>query len=271
MFKSTAYRYENENAILTITLILVAFVLAISAVMTFAISAVLFVFMLLMALASNRSHHRLLMQKAFRVQPDNAPNLHNIASICQRRLQPGPVDIFLLRSQALNAYTFGLGNPKVIVVYEPMLRVMDGQELAFVIGHEMGHVALGHTWLNTVLGGMAGIPTPFGAAVILNAAFRWWNRACEYSSDRAGLLACGSLNRSITALVRLAAPNVQTRAEFERAFAAIDAQDDSFANQALELFQSHPMIIRRINQLKNYANTAEYHRLQAAMNENLKG
>jgi len=36
---------------------------------------------------------------------------------------------------------------------------------------------------------MAGVPVGMGAAVLLSFAFRWWNRACEYSSDRAGLLA----------------------------------------------------------------------------------
>jgi hypothetical protein len=35
-------------------------------------------------------------------------------------------------------------------------------------------------------------------------AFLWWNRACEYSADRAGLLACGRLHKAISALVKLA-------------------------------------------------------------------
>jgi Zn-dependent protease with chaperone function len=52
----------------------------------------------------------------------------------------------------VNAYTFGLSESKNIVLYEPMLRIMNKGELAFVLGHEMGHVALGHTWLNTHCG-----------------------------------------------------------------------------------------------------------------------
>jgi len=32
----------------------------------------------------------------------------------------------------------------------------------FIIGHEMGH-----TWLNTIVGGIAGIPAPFDAAYFL--------------------------------------------------------------------------------------------------------
>jgi Zn-dependent protease with chaperone function len=91
----------------------------------------------------------------------------------------------------------------------------------------MGHVALGHTWLNTILGGMAGIPTSFGAAVLLYTAFRWWNRMCEYSADRAGLLACGDLHVAVSALVKLVKPEIRDQRDFERALALVDAEDDS--------------------------------------------
>jgi Zn-dependent protease with chaperone function len=247
----------------------VGLVIVITAAATLCLSGVFFIFMLIAAYFANRAHHQALVQNGFNITPQNAPGVAKIATICHRRLQPGAVQLFVAKGKALNAYTFGLNDPKIIVLYEPMLKVMSPDELAFVIGHEMGHVALNHTWLNTLLGGMAGIPAPFGASIILYAAFKQWNRACEYSCDRAGLLASNNLNKSIVALVKLAAPNIRTQAEFEKAFALVDAQDDTFNNRIAELFQSHPMIIRRINQLKEYANSQEYKKLQAAMNKNL--
>jgi Zn-dependent protease with chaperone function len=105
--------------------------------------------------------------------------------------------------------------------------------------------------------------------VILYTAFRSWNRNCEFSADRAGLLACGDLNKAISALVKLVAPNMRTQSDFERALTMIDAQDDNVLNQFGELFQSHPMVIRRINQLREYAATSDYKNLQASMNRNL--
>ena len=68
----------------------------------------------------------------------------------------------------------------------------------------LGHVALGHTWLNTLVGGIAGIPGSFLGGSDLDMAFLGWNRTCEYSADRAGLLACGSLEKAISALIKLA-------------------------------------------------------------------
>jgi len=93
-----------------------------------------------------------------------------------------------------------------------------------------GHAALGHTWLNTLLGGMAGVPMPIGAAVLLTLAFRWWNRICEYSADRAGLLACGSLNSATRALVKLVSGPIHSEEHYERIMAAIDAEDDNIMN-----------------------------------------
>ena len=269
MFRTTDYRYPNETLILVGTILLVLLVIIITTTATFCLAGIFIIVMLGMALFANRSHHKTLMQTAYPVRSDNAPGLANVAIRSHKRLQPGPVELYLVKSKALNAYTFGLSDPKVIVLYEPLLQVMDADEMAFIIGHEMGHISLGHTWLNTLLGGMAGVPAPFGAAVILYTAFLSWNRACEYSADRAGLLACGSLSKAISSLVKLVAPNLRSQTDFDRALTMIDAQDDNVANQFGELFQSHPMVIRRINKLKEYASSTEYKRLQISMDNNL--
>jgi Zn-dependent protease with chaperone function len=173
------------------------------------------------------------------------------------------VDYFVVPKRERNAYTFGFSDPKIVVIYSSMLNVMDADELKFIIGHELGHVVLGHTWLNTLLGGMSGIPTSLGAAILLTFSFRWWNRACEYSADRAGMLACGSLNKAVSALVKLVAGKARTQAEFDRALNLIDQEDDSLENVLAETLSTHPLIIRRINQLREYAATPECQRLMA--------
>ncbi len=270
MQKTTAYRYPNEQLVLGITIVLVLAVIAISATATFCLSAVFVLVMVIVAAYLNKNHHKALMKKAFPVSVQTTPLLAESVTACAARLQPGSVDVFLLRSREMNAYTFGLETPKVIVLYEALLNVMDMDELQFVIGHEMGHVALGHTWLNTLVGGMAGIPAPYAAAILLYTVFMAWNRNCEYSADRAGLLACGSLEKAISALVKLAAPGVRSLRDYDQALTVLDKEDDDFSNRAAEAFQTHPMIIKRINQLKQYADTAEYRRLQALVDRNVQ-
>ncbi len=269
MFRSRAYRYPNEHVVLFLTILLVLFVILLMSTVTFCLSGVFILGMFVLSALLIRSHHDSLMRSAFRVDPNRTPDLAHLAAQCGLKLQPGEVDLFLVNQNKLNAYTFGIRNPKVLVLYKPLLRVMNSGELAFIVGHEMGHVALGHTWVNTIVGGMAGIPAPFGAAVLLYTAFRWWNRMCEFSADRAGLLACSDINFAISALVKLVAPDIRTQEDFTRALALIDAQDGSTSTRLAEAFQSHPILIRRINALRDYARTPEYQRIQVGMNRNL--
>ncbi|QRN82596.1 M48 family metallopeptidase [Chloroflexota bacterium] len=269
MFRSRRYRVDNEQLVLFLTVLLVLAVIVLTSTVTFCVSGIFILGMFAISAFTINAHHRALMHSALPVNEIQSLQLDALVRNCSQKLQPGEIDVYLVMKNQLNAYTFGISEPKALVLYTPMVQVMGPGELSFVIGHEMGHVALGHTWLNTILGGMAGIPAPFGAAALLYAAFRWWNRMCEYSADRAGLLACGDLNLAISALVKLVAPNVRSQQEFDLALAMIDAQDDNVSNVLAEAFQSHPMLIRRINKLREYAQTAEYHQMQAGVNGNV--
>ncbi len=269
-YRTTAYRYDNEVLILLATIALVCVVIAVTAAATFCLSGVFVVIMIGLAYFLNRSHHQELMQNAI---PINHPQMRAVLPLvreCVAKLQPGRVEVFVARSNTLNAYTFGITDPKTVVLYSSLFRIMDDDEIRFVLGHELGHVALGHTWLNTLVGGVAGIPASFGAAVMLVVALRWWNRACEFSADRAGMLACGKPHKAMSALVKLEmGENIDSQAELERALRLIDAEDDNPLHFLGEALATHPMAIKRVNQIRRYAASAEYRRLQAGVNANV--
>ena len=265
----TSYRLPNEFWILALTLLLIALVIGVSAAATLCVSVIFVGAALIMAYTASQSHHRQLMQHAWPVTRDKMPEMASLAQHGVNLLQPGSVEVFVAPSQQLNAYTFGLSDPKVVVLYSGLFQVMDGGELLFIFGHELGHVALGHTWLNSLVGGLAGIPSTSFLSVVLSMAFLSWNRTCELSADRAGLLACGSLEKSVTALIKLVAgPKALTQAGLRQAYQAIDAQDDTLAGELSETLSSHPLLIHRIEALRRYAGTAEYHNLQAKINHN---
>ena len=188
------------------------------------------------------------------------------------RLQVEPVNVFIASSNQLNAYTFGMDSPKAIVLYSTLFKIMDRDEIQFILGHEMGHVKLGHTWLNTLVGGMAGIPSSVGAAAIMELAFRWWNRACEYSADRAGVLACGKPSKAISALVKLqAGPAALTQAGLQAAMQHIETDDEDIMHNLEELLGTHPMVAKRVEQIRRFTSTSQYQTLQARMDQNLLG
>ncbi len=262
----TSYRFPNEEWILAGTILLVIAVAALAAGVSFCVVPLFFLVFVLISYWTNRANHNARMHSGYPVSPQRTPNLARIQQACQSRLRPGQVSVFVVRSNQLNAYTFGFDSPQDIVLYSPLLEVMDEDELRFILGHEMGHVALGHTWLNTLLGGMAGVPVTIGAAVIITLAFRWWNRACEYSADRAGLLACGNPQKAISALIKLVAPGMQSPEQLQRALQAIERQDNSTFYQLGESLSTHPMITRRIYEIRKYAATRHYAELQEYVN-----
>jgi Zn-dependent protease with chaperone function len=269
-FSTTEYRYPYEYVILGMTFIIVFLVIAITAAATVCGSVLFVPLVVILGYFAGRSKHQDLLSKGQQVTPQTAPEITSLLEVNTSRLQVEPVNVFLVPSNQLNAYTFGMDSPKAIVLYSSLFKIMDQDEIQFILGHEMGHVKLGHTWLNTLVGGIAGIPSPMGAAVIMELAFRWWNRACEYSADRAGVLACGKPNKAISALVKLEAGSAaRTQAGMQSAIQYIEREDDDIMHNLEELIASHPMIAKRINEIRNYSNTQAYSHLRSMMDRNL--
>jgi Zn-dependent protease with chaperone function len=249
---------------------LVLIVIAVTATATLCGSVLFTLAMVAYAYFATRVRHEALLKRAQPIAPETAPGLSALVQECAARLQTESVQVFVAPAAVLNAYTFGLTAPKVVVLYAPVVQMMDADELRFIVGHELGHVRLGHTWLNSLLGGMAGIPGPMLAYVVLGLAFRWWNRACEFSADRAGLLACGNPHKAVSALVRLTTGTLGRSSEaIQRALQHIEAEDDNPANVLGEALSTHPMTARRVDELRRFAASAEYKRMQALIDQNL--
>ena len=250
----TSYRYPNEYIILTITLLLVFGVIAVTAVATLC-GSVLFVLVMLAISICNRSHHNDLIQRAHPVTPQTEPALSNLIGDCAARLQSGPVRTFVAPGNILNAYTFGLVEPQVVVVYAGLFGIMDADEFAFIIGHELGHVRLGHTWLNSLIGGIAGVPSPYLAAVVLYFAFRWWNRACRCRRPgrAVGLRKAGKSRLRPDQADQRFRPALRSVQGWQQALQQIEAEDDHLENNLREMLSTHPMTIRRLDALRQYA------------------
>jgi len=260
-----AYRYPKERIILALTVFLVFAVIAVTAVATLCGSALFVLAMFVISFLFTRSHHKNLIENAHPVTPRTEPRLADLVESCSKRLQSDSIKTFIAPQNVLNAYTFGILEPYGVVLYAGLLKIMDADELRFIIGHELGHVSLGHTWLNSIIGGMAGIPSPGAAAVILYFAFRWWNRACEYSADRAGMLACGNPQKAASALIKLVA--ARTDEGPQQALSRINAEDDYLGSNLREMLSTHPMTVRRLDALREYAASPAYRRLQERINK----
>lgn len=264
--RTTAYRYPNERLILAFTILLVLVVIGLTATATVCVSVVFIIAFVVLSYNFSLSHHNALLREARPVTPQSMPDLAHVLQRGIARLQPGAVEAYVVSSGELNAYTFGLSTPKTVVLYSALFQVMDEDETLFILGHELGHVALGHTWLNSLVGGMAGIPASFSAAALLNIAFLWWNRACEYSADRAGLLACGKPEKAVSALLKLGAGS-RARAGYnlEEVYRRLDSEGDQLIGDLNEVLATHPLLIHRIQELRKYASSEPYRRIKSRL------
>lgn len=254
-------RDPSEQPILVGTIAVILVLFALMAWLSLCLLPLGIIIFVVIAYFLNKAHLQQIMSRATLVTAQSAPNLAKLAAECGLTLNSGPFKLYVLPEKKLNAYTFGFTDPRVVVLYSPLLKSMDETELRFIIGHELGHIIFNHTWINTLIGG---IPWSMELSLVFIFAFRWWDRACEYSSDRAGLLACGSLESATSALVKLVVKGVDSQTEIDQALQVLDAQDDSVWNVLGETLSTHPLAMRRIERLRKFAATPEYRQLVEA-------
>ncbi|MBI1948917.1 MAG: M48 family metalloprotease [Deltaproteobacteria bacterium] len=110
------------------------------------------------------------------------------------------------------------------------------QTIDFVIGHEIGHLALGHLSWNWLL-------WPAQLVPLLGAAY---SRAKEYSCDACGLAACEDLETSSRALAVLAGGGSVARQVNLEALMEQRHEAGGFIMSLIELNSTHPFIAKRV-------------------------
>lgn len=110
-----------------------------------------------------------------------------VAQACARLGLPRPaVHAFIHPSADLNASCYsGIRGSAVIVLNAGMVECLQTEELAYVVGHELGHYLM---------------PLPYGQASIEDALRA---RELELTMDRFGLLACGDLKHAGSAILKI--------------------------------------------------------------------
>lgn len=153
-------------------------------------------------------------------------------------------EIYLLQSNGvLNAFAARLARKNVVILYSAMMDVAyqdDGMDaLAFIIGHELGHIKRGHV---DTLKSMLIWPASWNP--FLNLAY---SRACEYTCDNIGYALCpkGAFKGL---LVLGAGKHLYSRISMKQLLH--NKQNDAcFATRFAEIFSSHPALLKRVNAL----------------------
>lgn len=140
-----------------------------------------------------------LLGDCFRVTEQTCPQVYTLYLKALKRLDmPEEYPLFAKAEYQYNAYASG-GSAPFVVIHSSMLKNLTEEELLFVLGHEIGHIKSGHlvyynmaVQLNTLLR-----QTKFPGVQLITSgvqlALIHWARMHEFTADRAGVLATGSI------------------------------------------------------------------------------
>jgi Zn-dependent protease with chaperone function len=192
------------------------------------------------------------------------PTVHAIAEELRQRFQMPTTRVFIVRSYITRAFAFGFRAPYVIVLHSSLHDSLDADELRYVLGQQMGHIKFGHTRMDILLGGDDSSLPPIlaWASKLRDVIFGWYHRAQVLTADRAGILACRSVEMAFTTQVKFAVGNAQVRevqvADILEQAAAVSQGVNLAQATLINLFSVTPPLIYRLEEMAAWAGRPQW-------------
>ena len=182
--------------------------------------------------------------------------------------------VYVSGEQIWDVYTLGDASEAFIVLGSVLINY-SGDDLLYILGREMGHIAAGHALWRTVSrfvsgqtagrsmmgGGVMGLLNPVKLMEsAIDAPLMAWSRHSEITADRAGLLVVGKVevaHRVATQWTLKSMPifNRLNRAAFDRQVAESGADANPFVEAATS---AQPYLARRLRFQKEFVATPEF-------------
>ena len=196
------------------------------------------------------------------------PEVYRMVQHCADMLQIPMPYVVISGDVGFNAFTTGSDKEPYIVLGNILVKLMTEQQLHFVIGHECGHIAMGHVLYRSVANAMkifaANVPVigdlvNSTAGIALNA----WSRRSEITADRAGLICCGDLNVAQSALLKVEMGLLDLGEITPQDYIDSSAKyrSGSFIRRMGEYGEDHPLLAKRIEALELFMNSSLLFRL----------
>jgi Zn-dependent protease with chaperone function len=205
-----------------------------------------------------------LLGSAVKVSDVQFPKIYAMASRCAADLRIAPPAIYVAPALAeLDAQTLGTDEDAYIVLSAPIVDHLSDEELAFVIGHECGHLQNNHVVYSTALHYLSKGAAFYVRWIVQPAivALQAWARRAEITCDRAGLLCVKNIDVATSAVVKMAlgSQKLYQSLKIDEYLKQLEEAKRGIGRFG-ELFRSHPYVPKRIEALRLFASSQFYRR-----------
>lgn len=228
----------------------------------------------LIALGYERALRVASLGASVRLGQEQLPHIWVLHRECFHALDVAEVpDLYLTQYPLANAATIGVQRP-VVILNSELVRLLDDSGRRAVLAHEAGHVHSDHVLYQTALlilmrlGSSARLPLLAGLPLMgIQLALLEWYRGAELSCDRVAALVTRDPLAVCRALMVMAAGEASDQLDLDAFIAqAIDYDEggaglDRLTRLTQDLRLTHPMPVRRVNQLLAWVRGGEYDRI----------
>lgn len=197
-----------------------------------------------------------LLGQGVKLNQRQFPEVYATVVDCAHKLGISVPNVYISQDYLLNAGTYGTDQEAFIVIGTPLLELLEPDELAFVIGHECGHLQNNHVVYRTAVSFLSqGVGAYLKWAVIpASVALNGWSRRAEITCDRAGLVCCRSEEAATQAMLKLVtgSKELASRIDVEDYLSQIDGMKEGVGRFA-EMLATHPYLPKRIHALRLFA------------------
>ena len=209
---------------------------------------------------------------AVRVGPNQFPRVWAIYQDVLRTMDcPIEYPLYVSQTPMVNAGAYGMDEP-FIILNSGTLILLDDEEVAYILGHELGHILSDHVLYRTMtvllisLAGM-GFPIVGLAARGILVALLEWNRKSELSADRAGLLSVQDPHLVLRTMLKMAGGSTGHEMSVDEFVKQSEEYRDSgdVADQVFKILNlmgaTHPFWVLRVAEIREWIETGAYDRI----------
>ncbi len=184
---------------------------------------------------------------------------------------PEEYPLFVPQTPIVNAGAYGMDEP-FIILNSGTVKLLDDEQLSYVMGHEVGHIMSDHVLYRTMtqilikLASM-GFPIVGLAARAVLVALLEWSRKSELSSDRAGLLAVQNPQGVMNTMLKMAGGGEDDEMNLDEFIIQAEEYRETgdVADQVFKVLnimdQSHPFYVLRVAEIRSWIEEGEYDRI----------